>query len=46
MLYAASFILGAVVASIPWWIKVRGLNGVVTDLKNAKYAVQQSAKKV
>ena len=37
--------LGAVVASIPWWIRVRGLSGVISDLNDAKNTAQSAANK-
>jgi hypothetical protein len=38
--------IGAVGASIPWWIKVRGLSGVVADLKDVKSEATKVAGKV
>jgi hypothetical protein len=38
--------VGAIGASIPWWIKVRGLHGVVSDLKDVKQDAQNVAGKI
>jgi uncharacterized membrane protein YciS (DUF1049 family) len=35
-MFAFGFIVGAVISSILWWIKVRSLDGVISDLKDIK----------
>lgn len=39
-------VVGAAIASACWWIYVRGLHGVISDLKDAKADAQNAANKI
>ena len=35
-MFTLGVILGAIAASIVWWIEVRGLKGTISDLKDVR----------
>jgi hypothetical protein len=44
-MFTLGVIVGAVVASIVWWIEVRGLKGTISDLKDVSSDAKQLADK-
>ena len=45
-MFVFGLILGALTASAGWWIYVRSLNGVISDLKNVKTDAQNVVNQV
>ena len=41
--FIIGLVLGATAASAGWWIKVRSLSGVVSDLQNASSVAKNAA---
>ncbi|HET9285678.1 MAG TPA: hypothetical protein VFR24_27315 [Candidatus Angelobacter sp.] len=45
-MFLIGLVLGALIASAAWWIELRSLHGVISDLKNVQSEAQKAVDQV